>query len=393
MNKNVNHPYTGKAKTIAVSVVIAIIAWAAIMWVDDPDITTTISDLDVRFVGEADLRENGLVITGKDDIPVMSVSVSGKRSDLMDYMDGIRIEVDSSQITEAGEYSLTGSIFLPSSRLTIEKEKNAEIPITVEKLETKEIEVRVKQTGTAKDKLISSVVENPTVTISGAKSEIDNVEYGMATVDISTINESGVGPTSYVLMDSDGTLISKNETIETEKAMVDVRNTVYSVRNLPVAVELSPELEEEYILNESETTVTPARVDVGVPEYSAQSEVRAILYTADESDSVECQLVPEEDMYIPEENLTVKVKAVLVKKVSKTLTLEVMAENMPQDKTVYIDYIQATVSGEESKLNTDNIKATVDLGNLDEGTYYLPVNISGDGVSVRETYYASVTIE
>ena len=46
-----------------------------VIYVNDPDITTTVSDLNVRFVGEMSLRDKKLAVTGKDKIPELSVVV------------------------------------------------------------------------------------------------------------------------------------------------------------------------------------------------------------------------------------------------------------------------------------------------------------------------------
>jgi hypothetical protein len=392
MSGNKNNTRTEKAKIIAISIILAIVAWVAIMWVDNPDITTTISDLGVRFVGEAELRDNGLVITGKKNIPEMSAVISGKRSDLMEFMDNICVEVDASQITETGEYDLVGWVSLPSSRLTVEKENQSDIPITVEKLETKEIEVRVKQTGTLKDKIVKSEIENPHVVISGAKSELDNVEYGLATVDISEVKDGLVSEVSYVLMDKNDNLIAKNETIETDHARAAVKNTIYNVKNLPITLELSDDMKEGYVLDKSKCTITPSRIDVGTLDYNTDSEVVITVKGIDNDGDLEYELAESDGMYVPGGTDAIKVKGELTKKVSKKLDLEVVAENAPNNSYA-IERASIMVWGEESKLNSDNVKATVDLGGLDSGTYYLPVKITGDDISVNENYYVHVTID
>ena len=127
-----------------------------VIYVNDPDITTTVSDLNVRFVGEMSLRDKKLAVTGKDKIPELSVVVTGKRSDLMNFMDDIYVQVDVSDIDSTGEYNLSGVISIPTTRISVEKEKYGDIPITVEPLEMKDIEVTVKQTGMLKDKIVKS---------------------------------------------------------------------------------------------------------------------------------------------------------------------------------------------------------------------------------------------
>lgn len=391
MSKGKNGARAEKAKIIVLSLILAIVAWAAIMWVDDPDITTTLSDLDVRFIGEAELREKGLVITGKEEIPQMSASVRGKRSDLMDYMDRVRIEVDASGITEAGEYTLQGALALPSSRLTVEKEKYGDVPITVEKLEEKEIEIKVKQTGTLKNKLVKSVIFEPKIKITGAKSEIDRVSYAVATVDISDVREDIPEPSGYVLMDEGGNLISKNETIETNMLSVDIWHTVYELKNLPVEAELSDELKSHYSI--SEVTVMPSRIDAGALDGTEGNTLKAVISKISEDGVLEGVITVPDGMYVPEENRTVKIKADIKRIITKPVELDIKAENAPDGKHVSIERVSVTMSGEEDKLNSENIRASVDLNGLDTGTYNLSVKIEGDGITAPDNCYANVTIE
>lgn len=391
MRKKQSGARTERAKMIILSLILAVAAWAAILWVDDPDITVTLTDLNVRFIGEAELKENGLVITGKRDIPQMSASVSGKRSDLMKYMDGVRIEVDASQITEAGEYTLAGALSLPSSRLTVAKEKHGDVPITVEKLAEKEIDIKIKQTGTLKNKLVKSEITNPKVMISGAKSEIDAVDCGVATVDISGIDEDGREPSGYVLMDAGGNLISKNETIETNTLSVGVLHTVYNLKNLPVEAELSDELSAQYVIRA--VTVTPSRVDVGVRDGNDDASLKAVINKISSDGNLEAELSETEGMYIPEANKTVKIKAEINKLVTKPVELNIEAWNAPDGKRVSIERVSVAVSGEESELNNDNIKAYVDLSGLGSGTHSVLVRIEGDGIIVPDNCYTTVTIE
>ncbi len=391
MNKSKNGARAEKAKIIVISVVLAVIAWVAIMWVDNPDITTTLSDLDVRFIGETQLRENGLVITGKDEIPPMSASVRGKRSDLMDYMESVHIEVDASGITEAGEYTLPGSLSLPNSLLTVEKEKHGDVPITVEKLAEKKIEVKIKQTGAVKNKLVKSVIDEPNIEISGAKSEIDQVAYAVATVDISDVREDRPEPSGYVLMDADGNLITKNETIETNTLSVDVRHTVYDLVNLPVEAELDAELKTQYSI--SAVTVTPSRIDAGTLEETENNSLKAVINKISEDGSLEGVIEVPDGMYVPEESKTVKIKAEVKKIVTKPVELDIKAENAPEGRHISIDRVSVTLSGEEDKLTGENIRATVDLSGMGTGVHSVPVKIEGDGITAPDNCYANVTIE
>ena len=153
---NNNKKHTGNMGMMILSLIIAIGVWIAVNYLNNPDITTTLSGPHIKFTGEAELRNKGLVITGKSAIPSSSVVVSGKRKDLIDNMNNISVEVNVSEITETGDYSLKGTINLPTTKITVEKEKYGEIPITVEKLGEKEVPVKLRQSGILKNKLVKS---------------------------------------------------------------------------------------------------------------------------------------------------------------------------------------------------------------------------------------------
>ena len=390
--KKANVTNTQKLKTVILSVFLAVIVWFMVIYVNDPDITTTVSDLNVRFVGEMSLRDKKLAVTGKDKIPELSVVVTGKRSDLMNFMDDIYVQVDVSDIDSTGEYNLSGVISIPTTRISVEKEKYGDIPITVEPLEMKDIEVTVKQTGMLK--IVKSSVNNPTVTITGAKSEIDEVAGAIATVDVSSIQEDGVENVNYLLTDTNGELINKNETIESARSYVEVVNTIYDAKLLPVVPRLSAELDKEYILKADKSFATPASVTVGVDETNTDDKVIALIDKVPSDGFGEYELELSSGMYIPEDNKKVKYKLDIVKKAVAQLELTVQAQNVQSGLTAKINNkLIAQVWGEEGKITTDNVKAYVDVSGLGAGTYNLPVKIEGENVSFAENYTIEVTVE
>lgn len=392
--KKANVTNTQKLKTVILSVFLAVIVWFMVIYVNDPDITTTVSDLNVRFVGEMSLRDKKLAVTGKDKIHELSVVVTGKRSDLMNFMDDIYVQVDVSDIDSTGEYNLSGVISIPTTRISVEKEKYGDIPITVEPLEMKDIEVTVKQTGMLKDKIVKSSVNNPTVTITGAKSEIDEVAGAIATVDVSSIQEDGVENVNYLLTDTNGELINKNETIESARSYVEVVNTIYDAKLLPVVPRLSAELDKEYILKADKSFATPASVTVGVDETNTDDKVIALIDKVPSDGFGKYELELSSGMYIPEDNKKVKYKLDIVKKAVAQLELTVQAQNVQSGLTAKINNkLIAQVWGEEGKITTDNVKAYVDVSGLGAGTYNLPVKIEGENVSFAENYTIEVTVE
>lgn len=383
-----------KLRTAALSVMLAVIVWFMVIYINDPDITTTVSNIDVRFVGEKVLRDKELALTGKNEIGTLSVVVTGKRSDLMDHMDDIYVQVDVGDIEKTGEYNLTGTISVPTARINVERENFGNIPIRVEKLTSKNIEVTVKQTGTLKNKLVQSVANSSEVTVTGAKSEIDNVGGATATVDISKLKEDTTEKVNYLLTDKNGALLDTNETIEVTRSYVEVSNTIFDVKTLPIVPVLTAELENDYILKTDKSVVSPTSVVVGVLPENTDDKVIARVDFLYEGNTGEYMLESTNDMYIPEESKKVKVKTETVKKVTEKIELSVEAENVPEGLTARIDdKLNALVWGEEGKINSENVKAVVDATGLEKGEYELPVALYGDNFGFAESYTINIKIE
>ena len=385
-----NKRHRGNMKMIVLSLVLAIGVWIAVNYVNNPDIETTVSGLKITFSGETELRDRGLVITGRNNIPAASVVVSGKRRELIDNMDKIHLEADVSDITGEGEYTLTGSIVLPTTRITVEKEKYGQIPIKVEKLCEKEIPVKLEQTGTLKEKLVKSELLNGSVKITGSQSELDNVSYGIANVNITNLAGNNKMPVKYLLLNNTGSYIEKNETLESPTAEVMVKNTVYPKKTLPVKLKLSDEMAKSYVLNEDKCTIMTTSVEVGVLPGNTDECVYAVIDSTDDSNGY--SLLENEGMYIPEESKKARVKVNLSKLEEQEFELEASAENVPDDMNVTVDRVKAKVRAAEDRLNTDNIKAHVDIKGVGEGVHILPVIIDGDTVSTSDTYYTTVRI-
>lgn len=328
IEKRQSKPNKKKIRTIVISIFLAVIVWLMVVYVNDPDITTTINDIKVSFVGMGELRDKNLVVTGKNNIPQVSIVVTGKRSDLMNFMEDISVQIDVSAINEAGVYNVRGKLYVPTTRITVEKEKYGEIPITVENIAEKEIDVTLSQTGVRKDKMVRSVLTNSKVQISGAKSEIDNVAAAEVIVDISEIQEDNTELISYVLVDSAGELIEKNETIESTQQLVEVKNKLYDIKTLPVMPVISKELENEYILNGDNTSVTPSEITVGTDNSNNIDKLEVIINKTGGSDE-EYELTEPDGIYIPNSAKKVRIKANVVKKENGYPGGDITADNIP----------------------------------------------------------------
>lgn len=376
---------------MVLSIIISIIIWVMVAYMTDPDVTKTLHNVDVRFVGEDMLIDKGLIVTDENELPDLSVKISGKRSDMIYAIDNVVIEVDVSDIDSEGEYDLEGTVILPNSRINLERVRFDTVPVVVGEYAEKNIDIEIRQTGTLKGKLVKSESEMKSVKITGSKDEIDSVASGYAVVDISKLEDSQSLRTNFVLVDNAGNLISKNETISTETPDIIINNTVYDAVELPVKAELSDELQGRYTLDEENTEIEPDRVTVGVLPGESYNEVKTIVKNTD-SEEYDCDLQEEEGMYIPDNVKKVKVKASVIGNETFTSSLPVEVLNI-QDGLHVEGAPGITAQFKGIKEYSNEIHAYADASGLSEGAYTLPVTFTGKGMKAEGTYSVEIVLK
>lgn len=379
-------------QTMLLSVIFAIAIWLMVVYLNDPSIKITLSNVDVRFSGEAELRERGFVITDRSEIPSMSVSVSGKRSDLMDYMNNIYVSVNVDEISAPGEYELKTSVEIPTSKITLEKGVTAKIKLDAEPIVTKKIQIIAKQTGINKNFLVRSAVEESEIEISGAQNEIEKISYGAAVVDISSVHTVSEGVYPYTFYDFNNSQIGTKSSVESQTAVVHITNTPYAKKTLAVVPILSDELAANYMIDRSRTVMSPTSVDVGVSADFTENKVYAEIDKLDTAENT-FYIKSEQGLYIPPSKNSVEITPVILHKQSKTLRVPITAINVPEGATA--DFVQEidvnVVCADETE--AADLRAEIDLKDLSAGTYKLPVKISGSHVESAEEREIDVTVK
>ncbi len=295
-----------KLRYMILSIIIAVVAWSVVTYTTDPDITKTFAGVRVELVGEDELKENGYVVVNREDLPKLSVKMSGKRSDLIKTIDKTKILLDVSKIDEEGEIETEIAVKLPNSRVSVEKVSSQTVPVMVEKLVTKEIPVQVEQTGDTGGKIIKSAAEKETVPISGAKSELDMIEAVLVNVDVTGVTETQTSEKEYTLVLKEDADREDLVTISMTETLVSVTNTVYETQELPIKV--LAKSGSESALNEVDTVTEPRTVKVGISE---DVNVEYITVTIDEgAGDGEYKLDKIDGVYIPEKSRTVTVKPI-----------------------------------------------------------------------------------
>ena len=296
---------------MVLSLAIAVIIWILAAYLNDNSTQIKIKNIGVNYIGRSQLAENGLVMVN-DNAPISgySITAAGKRDVLARSFGKWAAEVDVSGIKSPGEYDLEGKVTPPGPNLTVEEKNFDTIHVKVEELATKEIpiEVRINE---LRGKLIKTETDHSTAVVSGAKNEVEKVSMAVALLGMegADITEQSVTLPLMPADDRREPVPPPNDTLTLNIDRVTVICTTYDLVTLPVRLELLVQNTDNDIDYEK-TRISPASATVGILPGSGVQSVRAEVKSIS-SDEMECELIEEEGMYIPESSRVVRVKLVM----------------------------------------------------------------------------------
>lgn len=226
------------------AIVCAVLCWLYVDMVAAPEIEETHYNIPVTFIGEEMLAEEGLMITeGKDT--TVNLTISGTRTEVSKVeRSNIRITVQAaSQISGEGEYSLTYDVALPSAvsgaDIDIIEQSVSHINVTVVQMISKTIDIQGKFTGSAVENAIVDEdyfeFEIPSVTVSGERSNVEQVVSAVVTLAEKNLSTTWTGNLPIQLLDAEGNAVDVSDlTLNVEE--VYTRFPVRLYKEVPLSV-------------------------------------------------------------------------------------------------------------------------------------------------------------
>lgn len=374
-----------KIKQMITALIMAIAVWFIVINVVNPTVSVWINDTPITFSGEAELREMGLVLTNKDELPPVSIKVRGTRKELLKNVKKIGAEFDLSKIKNQGTVNITPSITLPNS-LTLEKQKTQSYELTFELGYEKEVPVVVKQTGDekikSKGRIIESIPEKQNITIFGSKKEIENIEYCVININVADISESGKLMYNYEY--ADGSLVPAQNvsTIYSKESAIRVNNKVLERKSCSVEFKIPEDLHLKYHISADTKYLSPTEIDVGVPEgKSAPDKLTATLKEDDiilGNNELEISIDDIDGIYISEN--TVKIKADIQKLIEQIIPVTIAIENIPEGLKVPSNPIIEKIHVLMPEDTAVPITATADATNAKPGIYQMEISFDNDKI-------------
>lgn len=398
---------------LVLAIVIAFGLWLYVVTVVSPESEASYYDVPVVFDGVSLLDERELMITaGKD--ATMNLKLSGNRTDL-NKLDktNITILADLSQIREPGEHKVKCDIFFPSDAGIIEVvEKDPQyITVQVSERARKDVPVRLFAEGAVPEGFIAdtenAALSHATVTVSGPREVVDQIEYAAITVDLEGRTDTIVETYRHTLCGADGNPVEDVSAITVNVSDIRMTLRVYQLKEIPIKIEIK----DGGGMTSADVTAIPSHSSILVSgSEAALSDLDKIELVVNLGLLTDSQVL-DFPIELPE-NVTnesgISVVHVDVKVPEMTTTtVTVLAENfilrnVPEDLDVVIRKEQLVVKlqGRENKLKEitpENILVSIDFANAVPGAEYYTctieiVGVSDVGVVYDEAYRILVLI-
>lgn len=403
-----------KLVSALLSLAIAFGLWLYVITTVSPGSEDTINDIPVVFEGESVLAERGLMITSDDNITV-DLTLSGNRSDLVKLSNtNITIKVDLTKVYDPGVKELTYSISYPSDvpndAFTEMNRYPGNVRLTVEKKQTKPVEVQVNFTGNAKDGFIADienrVLDYSTVNVTGPSSVIEQIDHARIDINLTDMTESISESYRYTLCDAEGNPVDV-EMVTTDVAEVHLDVKIQRLKEIPLKLNVTYGGGATEI--NTDVKIEPAAIRVSGSELLLEDLNEIILGSIDLS-TLEENTTQTYTITLPEgvTNLSERTEVtVTIKFVGLTVrefdVTRIEVANVPEgmDYDLLNDVVKVKLRGTTSVINqlkAENIVLVVDLSGKEPGSFTVKpaLSIEGDqyaSIGAVGSYSVSITLK
>ena len=394
------------------AIVCAVILWAIIVNVYDPNVGYTVSNVEVKLLNEDYLTNQGYTYSVLEGDKI-SVYLSGPTS--------VIASLNTSDIVATADLSET-SLFTHYVDIKVEVMQNGEnidtVEITPKTTAVKlDIKSRTSKQFTVEYYLLGSPAENYAVSnvnlktseivVSGPSDIVNQIEEASVDINVEGIKAKQEGNAELMLFDKNADAISFDQlTISDKNIEYEVQLT--NAKTVKVNASTSGEPKEGYIvskkiLSTDEVVIMGSQANLekikSITVDSADIDITGL--TADKTFDINLNKYLPEDVTAQNSNISIQVK--IVPEQSRTIQLDtsmIKFNNLVAGYSATIDsnkYINVEITGELeilSKLTATDLEASVNLSGLITGKHTAAVTIKlPEGCTVVGDNTIQVTIK
>ncbi len=376
------------------ALVFAFLMWSFVQAEQNPDRIKEFSNITVTYNSADVLKQRGLTSAVPFSEILKSVSVQVQTKSDRSYLvtsDTVSADVDLSAISEPGEYTLPvrGSTSIAGSN--VQMVTPSEVTVTVEAIVAQNIPVEVRLTGEKQEGLFygEPVLEQKTVEITGARSNVDQVAKAVCEIDLNTVNAPVKENRPVILMDKNGQELPSNMFTNSPSVIVDM--SVYPKKSVPVVLEGLEEnitgIADGYEIKSVE--VSQKTVDIAgraevIKDIQSVGLDKIVLDSASKSQTVNVKvLLPEGAYAVSPERVEVAIKITPILVESNYPAVDIAVKNLGDglETALFPGSIDIVVKGTKEKLDhftADLLKPFVDVQDKKPGVYSLEVKFENE---------------
>ena len=392
------------------AVLIALVLWLAIVNVNDPEKTITVSNIPISVTNESAITSRDMVYNVKSE-QYLNITVSGKRSIVSNLSaEDFRATASLKELSKVNSIpvDVTTKNASLGRKITIVKQSAQTILVDVENVEEKDFtDLVVEYTGKVADGYVAGLSSMSTdeVTVKAPTSIIDKIKKVAVRCSLDGTNTNISKKCPVILYDKNDKEIKSDE-IELSDKKIRVNVNVLRAKQVPISTINKDELGkpadgyvvDDVILSSDSITVYGSEESLdSIESLDIQDDIDVSDAKGDVTQNIDVTGKLPKGLSVSGES-TITVKVLIKKLITRTFEYdasEVSLNDLSSDLDVQLvtKKVKVTLQGEEeviSQLTKDDMAISADLGKGKEGTTTVHVDVA---VPDNTTLMNNVTIK
>ena len=392
------------------AVLIALVWWLAIVNVNDPEKTITVSNIPISVTNESAITSRDMVYNVKSE-QYLNITVSGKRSIVSNLSaEDFRATASLKELSKVNSIpvDVTTKNASLGRKITIVKQSAQTILVDVENVEEKDFtDLVVEYTGKVADGYVAGLSSMSTdeVTVKAPTSIIDKIKKVAVRCSLDGTNTNISKKCPVILYDKNDKEIKSDE-IELSDKKIRVNVNVLRAKQVPISTINKDKLGkpadgyvvDDVILSSDSITVYGSEESLdSIESLDIQDDIDVSDAKGDVTQNIDVTGKLPKGLSVSGES-TITVKVVIKKLITRTfeydaseVSLNDLSSNL--DVQLVTKKVKVTLQGEEeviSQLTKDDMVISADLGKVKEGTTTVHVDVA---VPDNTTLMNNVTIK
>ena len=392
------------------AVLIALVLWLAIVNVNDPEKTITVSNIPISVTNESAITSRDMVYNVKSE-QYLNITVSGKRTIVSNLSaEDFRATASLKELSKVNSIpvDVTTKNASLGRKITIVKQSAQTILVDVENVEEKDFtDLVVEYTGKVADGYVAGLSSMSTdeVTVKAPTSIIDKIKKVAVRCSLDGTNTNISKKCPVILYDKNDKEIKSDE-IELSDKKIRVNVNVLRAKQVPISTINKDELGkpadgyvvDDVILSSDSITVYGSEESLdSIESLDIQDDIDVSDAKGDVTQNIDVTGKLPKGLSVSGES-TITVKVLIKKLITRTfeydaseVSLNDLSSNL--DVQLVTKKVKVTLQGEEeviSQLTKDDMAISADLGKVKEGTTTVHVDVA---VPDNTTLMNNVTIK